>query len=176
MGLIICPDCKSEISDQAPQCPKCGRPRSPAPTETRAPKKRFGCLGIGCLSIIGLAVLIALISSLTQRDSGPPTSPGTAGIPEPTVDNALLTQAQNLVDECQRKGVLGDIRYSIITRAVVKPAFYTFEFDSKVGVARSLGYIAKAKGFSGTVIFLDAYTNREVGELNPYTGKLDWKK
>lgn len=28
MGLIICGDCKSKISDQAPVCPKCGRPRS----------------------------------------------------------------------------------------------------------------------------------------------------
>ena len=71
---------------------------------------------------------------------------------------------------------MGDITYSVITRAVVRQAFYVFDFKSKVGVARSLSYVAKAKGFSGAVEFLDAYTNRVVGELNPYTGELDWKK
>lgn len=26
MALVVCPDCGSQVSDQAPQCPKCGRP------------------------------------------------------------------------------------------------------------------------------------------------------
>lgn len=26
MGLIVCPDCEKEISDQALNCPNCGRP------------------------------------------------------------------------------------------------------------------------------------------------------
>jgi hypothetical protein len=25
MALVTCPDCKAEISDAAPACPKCGR-------------------------------------------------------------------------------------------------------------------------------------------------------
>lgn len=25
MALIACPDCKTEVSDEAPTCPKCGR-------------------------------------------------------------------------------------------------------------------------------------------------------
>ncbi len=28
MPLIKCPDCSTEVSDQAPACPKCGRPMS----------------------------------------------------------------------------------------------------------------------------------------------------
>ena len=27
MPLITCPDCKNSISDQAPTCPNCGRPK-----------------------------------------------------------------------------------------------------------------------------------------------------
>ena len=27
MGLLKCPDCGNAVSDQAPSCPKCGRPR-----------------------------------------------------------------------------------------------------------------------------------------------------
>jgi hypothetical protein len=30
MALLNCPDCGNEVSDQAPACPKCGRPRSAA--------------------------------------------------------------------------------------------------------------------------------------------------
>jgi len=30
MSLIECPDCKKQISDQAPACPHCGRPGQPA--------------------------------------------------------------------------------------------------------------------------------------------------
>ena len=28
MPLLVCPDCKKEISDAAPACPNCGRPAS----------------------------------------------------------------------------------------------------------------------------------------------------
>ncbi len=38
MALVQCPDCKAEISDAAPACPKCGRPMgAPAPVVAPAP-------------------------------------------------------------------------------------------------------------------------------------------
>ena len=175
MGLITCPDCKSEVSELAEKCPKCGRPMAPVTMEGPEAKKPMGCWAIGCLSIVGLFVLFAIISGLSHKDSTSPAS-GPSDSQQPAVDSKLLAQAERLISECQSNGVLGDISYSVITRAVVKPAFYAFEFGSKVGVARSLSYAAKAKGYSGAVEFLDAYTNRVVGELNPYTGQLDWKK
>jgi DNA-directed RNA polymerase subunit RPC12/RpoP len=39
MALIACPDCGTQVSDQAPACPKCGRPGNPnaaAKSETGA--------------------------------------------------------------------------------------------------------------------------------------------
>ena len=35
LPLITCPDCRQEVSDAAPACPRCGRPAagSPAPAE-----------------------------------------------------------------------------------------------------------------------------------------------
>jgi hypothetical protein len=30
MPLISCPDCKTQVSDKAPACPKCGAPIAPA--------------------------------------------------------------------------------------------------------------------------------------------------
>ncbi len=38
MGLLICPDCGNAVSDQAPACPKCGRPRVSAGATAQAPQ------------------------------------------------------------------------------------------------------------------------------------------
>ena len=35
MGLIICPDCKKEISDKAESCPNCGRPMNALPKKVK---------------------------------------------------------------------------------------------------------------------------------------------
>jgi hypothetical protein len=37
MALLKCPDCGNAVSDQAPACPKCGRPRVPAEATAHAP-------------------------------------------------------------------------------------------------------------------------------------------
>jgi hypothetical protein len=37
MALIKCPDCGNEMSDQAPACPKCGRPKQVAAIGVSAP-------------------------------------------------------------------------------------------------------------------------------------------
>ncbi len=39
MPLIKCPDCESEVSDQAPACPRCGRPIA---VQNAAPPQRMG--------------------------------------------------------------------------------------------------------------------------------------
>ena len=33
MSLIECPDCKKQVSDQAPACPHCGRPIAATPAQ-----------------------------------------------------------------------------------------------------------------------------------------------
>jgi hypothetical protein len=38
MGLLNCPDCGNAVSDQAPACPKCGRPRLSAGATTQTPQ------------------------------------------------------------------------------------------------------------------------------------------
>ena len=37
MGLIACPDCGRQVSDQAPACPQCARPMAAAPAPTPEP-------------------------------------------------------------------------------------------------------------------------------------------
>jgi hypothetical protein len=71
MALVRCSECKSKISDQAAACPQCGAPVSPR-TNTAAsgnPKKRSP-LAIGCLAILGIGFLGAIISGVTNQKGG----------------------------------------------------------------------------------------------------------
>lgn len=54
MALTTCGDCKAEISDAAPACPKCGRPMATATAATKAGKGGTSfptALGIGMLGV-----------------------------------------------------------------------------------------------------------------------------
>lgn len=64
MPLVVCPDCGNEISDAAPLCIHCGRPRSEPEPPAPPPKRSLPWgliltwLGGLCLSA-GLALLVA---------------------------------------------------------------------------------------------------------------------
>jgi uncharacterized membrane protein YvbJ len=78
MALIRCPECGTEVSDKAEECPKCAypinktytRPSGEPPKIIMKPKE--GCflqtLNVGCLivaiiiGIIGLAIFVGLCS------------------------------------------------------------------------------------------------------------------
>ena len=59
MPLVPCPDCNTEVSDQAPACPKCGRPMSAK--RTRTP------LVVGAGGIYGV---VDGDQEITARDAG----------------------------------------------------------------------------------------------------------
>jgi len=62
MALIQCPDCKEQVSDSAPTCPKCGRPMPDAkPPKQKLTAKHY---------IILAVVIIALASILRARHPG----------------------------------------------------------------------------------------------------------
>jgi DNA-directed RNA polymerase subunit RPC12/RpoP len=43
MPLVTCPDCGTEVSDQAPACPKCGRPAALKKEEKKLDKGGAWC-------------------------------------------------------------------------------------------------------------------------------------
>jgi hypothetical protein len=94
MALVRCPDCRKEISSEAPACPGCGRPMksgtpsaaSPPPVAAPVapPPKKMGGFKKGCLYVGGgvVAAFVALMSLPTMlRECG---SPPPAATPEPT--------------------------------------------------------------------------------------------
>jgi hypothetical protein len=52
MALMLCPECASEVSDQAVSCPKCGLPLGGTPTTPTKPT--VGIVVAGVLGVIGL--------------------------------------------------------------------------------------------------------------------------
>ncbi len=72
MALIKCPECQKEISEDAPQCPNCGKPNNKVRHRNRSNVQGGGCLmfiiGIvlcvispflgGIVAIVGLIVLL----------------------------------------------------------------------------------------------------------------------
>jgi hypothetical protein len=74
MALTRCPDCGTEVSDQAAACPKCGRPlRAPAPIppqQATAPKKKTSRATWGCLILIILAVIGTYLTSKVAPSGG----------------------------------------------------------------------------------------------------------
>lgn len=59
--LLTCPDCGNEVSDQAPACPKCGRPtaRAAAPASKTTLTKPAGCF-LQLLAIVVFVVGVGL--------------------------------------------------------------------------------------------------------------------
>lgn len=85
--LIQCPDCRHEISKQAPVCPKCGR------SMKRPASKNMGCCGV--IVALGFVVLVGLIlmGSLAGPPSQPTRTPPTPSPVTPRVqvgDHAIL--------------------------------------------------------------------------------------
>lgn len=62
MALMNCPDCGTEISTEAPTCPKCGRPNVPA-------KRKPGAISTGCAAVILIVAIIGFLGWLSSNDS-----------------------------------------------------------------------------------------------------------
>lgn len=77
MGLIICPECKRQISDTADACPNCGFKLTPAVITAvkEKQKKAAKSAGIGCLTVVLVFFLIIFLTPKKQPD--PPAAPKT---------------------------------------------------------------------------------------------------
>lgn len=65
MAIINCPECQTEISDKAENCPKCGFPiLTRQPQQQIVIKKEEGCflqtMNIGCIIILAFIAIMAI--------------------------------------------------------------------------------------------------------------------
>lgn len=77
MGLINCPECKTEISDKAKACPNCGYEAKP-----EAPVRKTNLLKVGAIinviGGIGFILMFAILLMTSSSDSDVTVSVGTA--------------------------------------------------------------------------------------------------
>ena len=99
MALIRCPDCRSDVSDIAPACPKCGRPialaSSPEPEALRATKiavanRQTSIRGAIALSVFATIGLLAWLgndrAASVDGDTASAQSVSQASIPSPEIE------------------------------------------------------------------------------------------
>lgn len=142
MALITCEDCGKEHSDLAPACPVCGRPNKQVIVQAKkgedksplsasklsgAQAKNNGCL-IGCLSLIGLLVMLGIIGSLAPKPEKPATGDKKpTQSPEATTPEPVTPQGWNSTEtpgiywrwctndpECTSDKVIGDGGYNLM--------------------------------------------------------------
>lgn len=59
MALMPCPECDSEISDQAENCPKCGAPQMNSQKKAETVGGAVGgAVGLGCLVVLALLIFL----------------------------------------------------------------------------------------------------------------------
>ncbi len=78
MGLLNCPDCGNAVSDQAPACPKCGRPRVAAratAAQFAAPPQKRTTHPITLAIALALLAVVGWSSWNSYRKSQLPTLP-----------------------------------------------------------------------------------------------------
>ncbi len=82
MGLVKCPDCSKEISDQAPACIHCGRPKGAPPPKPPPPKKPLVRPQAALLAAGGVLLGVGMICLFSGKASyaTPALALGLAGI------------------------------------------------------------------------------------------------
>lgn len=70
MAIVKCPDCGSDVSTEAPACPKCGRPLAPA-------KRKSTSIPTGWALLVIAVSTIWIVTALSSRT-------GSAGNPDRT--------------------------------------------------------------------------------------------
>jgi len=120
MGLITCPDCGKDLSDQAPTCSNCGRPfkdtqpQAP-PTQAQPQVIKKSSSNSGCIGIIfGLIILVVIgysFRSCFSSSSISPDSSSTYSPPPPTPASHFTIKTNKFsTDEYGYYEVVGEIK------------------------------------------------------------------
>lgn len=101
VALVKCPDCRRDVSNQAPSCPNCGRPISAQKPPARPAPRKTSCAAWGCLGLIIFVVILGIIGWLVEdssRSETPraPVSRLPAGAAQPSVSNSSFAAASDV--------------------------------------------------------------------------------
>jgi hypothetical protein len=92
MALIQCPECKTEISDKAASCVKCGHPINPSTAQSEKKK------GVSILrNLIGIVVLLAIVFFVfhVKKEASKPQLPVEVKYRKALLSNGLVALFKN---------------------------------------------------------------------------------
>lgn len=106
MALLKCPDCGNAVSDQAPGCPKCGRPRVTAQATAQAAQfaapaapPRRKTHPITLVAALGLLAVVGWYSLNSYRQSQLPTLPMVVKSRPAIIGNGQVIMFENQSDQ-----------------------------------------------------------------------------
>ena len=95
MALVICPECKNAISDQASSCPKCGAPVDLQKITENKSKSNKGCLyAIGFVFLIWIIITVSSPSNPSQNSTDSSTSSTSSEAEDHTIEAFVYAQEQ----------------------------------------------------------------------------------
>jgi rRNA maturation endonuclease Nob1 len=160
MALITCSECRTEISDQALVCPKCGAPKIALP-----PKKKKSAIG----SLLWALAIVAAIG-IAISSGGPSGSDGTA---RPT---RWKPSAKEIADQPEREKLIAKLataglwskveKCEIIDVCIfVRGAFYGLDFQEKQNYVRLIWSYYSISNNSDvlTIQIKDAKSGKKIG-------------
>jgi type II secretory pathway pseudopilin PulG len=123
MALIVCPDCSTQVSDQAMACPKCGRPTARGASYVAAPAKAGMGTAATVLVIVGVAVIavIAIVGVLAVL-SVAGTRKYIANAKRAEVMSSLGQLAKDAVTAYEESGANGQPRHLCASASKSVPA------------------------------------------------------
>lgn len=97
MPLLSCPDCNREISDQAPACPYCGRPKTEPVAPPMPAKPTWGPAKSGCVALAGVLAFVFLLSLCSTTDR--PGSRSNSGMSMSDSNQITCSSSMNVMRE-----------------------------------------------------------------------------
>lgn len=158
MALVKCKECGVEISEKADKCPQCGSP-------SQKKSSGFGAFAV-------LVLLFAIGFSLMSPSADDDASEIYANLDR---SSGMQKDRKKLIDKLIDRGIFKEATARTGTpKVVVKPAFYSLDYDDKKLFTEVVFtyYLARGKKNS-TLLISDYKTGKNIGSFSSLGLDLD---
>lgn len=175
MPLVKCPACKTQVSVEAEQCPKCGHPkpgagyRSPKPLSPEALKRvRLKGLLAGAVGLVGMTLYIVFGVGLDNFLSPNAAVEASNETKRAAPTEAQVEVAQKLIDESARLGIVIRLFPQRDRLFVNKLNWDSLDFETKTSIGSAAYFLIwAAHGKEPVMIWvIDHQTDKKIADVS----------